>query len=284
MLMAIFILIVLGLALGSFVNALVWRVHAQAKEQGKKKPSVKELKDLSIISGRSRCVHCKHQLEVADLIPIFSWLSTAGKCRYCKQPISRQYPVVELATAVLFVISWLAWPKLIAGGEYVVFGLWLIILTGLIALVVYDFHWKLLPNRIMKPLAVLAGLFAVLNIMAAYSPLMAFVNTLLAVLVGGGIFYAIFQVSDGKWIGGGDVKLGALLGLLVGTPAKAFLLLFLASILGTLVSLPLLASKRLKRHSTIPFGPFLIVAGVIVLLIGHTVLLWYQQVFFPYNL
>ncbi len=109
----------------------------------------------------------------------------------------------------------------------------------------------------------------------------ALLETVLAVAVGGGIFYVLFQVSSGKWIGGGDVKLGWLLGLTVATPARSMLFIFIAALLGSLASLPLLATKRLQRNSTIPFGPFLIIGAIIVQLFGHTILLWYQRTFLP---
>jgi prepilin signal peptidase PulO-like enzyme (type II secretory pathway) len=160
-----------------------------------------------------------------------------------------------------------------------VFGLWLLLLTGLMALLVYDARWKLLPDRLMYPLGVLASLLVLIQVVTANRPAIALVNTLLAVAVGGGIFYFLFQVSKGKWIGGGDVKLGWLLGLVIATPARATLMLFIASLLGTIISLPLLVAKRLKRNSTIPFGPFLILAAIIVQLFGHTILHWYARTF-----
>src|SRR3989344_6490262 len=125
--MIVAILIVLGLAFGSFVNALVWRLHeqeerAKSKEQRRKKgkakntaklsshTSVLSSKDLSILKGRSMCPSCKHGLAAKDLVPVLSWLTLRGKCRYCHKPISIQYPLVELITATLFVISYLLWP------------------------------------------------------------------------------------------------------------------------------------------------------------------------------
>src|SRR3954465_436221 len=107
MLMIIAVLVVLGLCLGSFVNALVWRLHEQ-EEGGSKKAAAKKL---SIIKGRSMCPHCKHALKPIDLIPVISWLSLRGKCRYCSKPISIQYPIVELSTALLFVVSYIWWPE-----------------------------------------------------------------------------------------------------------------------------------------------------------------------------
>lgn len=283
--MIIVVLIVFGLCLGSFVNALAWRIHEQEEQaKSKKKTDKKYQARLSIAKGRSMCPDCKHELTAKDLIPVLSWLGVGGRCRYCKQPIPVQYPLVELVTACLFVASYIWWPETLEGTQIVVFGLWLAILTGLMALLVYDARWMLLPNRLIYPLTAVAGLQAMIVISVSDKPLMTLISTLAAVVIGGGIFYVLFQVSAGKWIGGGDVRLGWLLGLVVATPAKSILLIFLASLLGTLVSLPLLISKRVKRTSTIPFGPFLIAASIIVVLFGTEILQWYQSVFLPFTI
>lgn len=266
MLMIIAVLTVAGLVLGSFVNALVWRLH----------------EGLSVSRGRSMCPHCKHALGAMDLVPVLSWLSLGGKCRYCGQPISIQYPLVELATAGLFVASYIWWPVALGGAQTAIFVLWLALLAGLVALAVYDLRWLTLPNKLIYPLAVIAGLQTAIIIASADSPSTALLNTVLAVAVGGGLFYLLFQVSEGKWIGGGDVKLGWLLGLVVATPAKAVLFIFLGSLMGSLVSVPLLAKGRLKRTSVIPFGPFLIAGAIITVLFGGSVLHWYQQTFIKY--
>ncbi len=279
--MIIAILTVVGLCLGSFVNALVWRLREQETQGAKKKADKQYLKRLSIAKGRSMCPACHHALAGKDLIPLLSWLSLAGKCRYCRQPISLQYPLIELSTAGLFVVSYLWWPATLAGTQVILLGLWLMLLTGLIALLVYDVRWMLLPNRLIYPLTAVAAMYALLAIRVADQPVAATTGTMLAVLAGGGIFYVLFQVSKGTWIGGGDVKLGWLLGLIVGTPAKALLVIFIAAVGGSLVSLPLLLNGRLKRTSTIPFGPFLIGGAVIVVLLGSSILQWYQQLFLP---
>lgn len=261
--MIIAILAVVGLILGSFVNALVWRMH----------------EGLSVAHGRSMCPHCKHTLSAADLVPVLSWLMLRGKCRYCKKPISPQYPLVELATAALFVASYIWWPEAFSNPQKAIFVLWLAILIGLVALAVYDIKWFLLPNKLIYPLAILAAAQAVVAIANSSAPLTALLNTVLGVIVGGGIFYALFQVSGGKWIGGGDVKLGALLGLIVATPGRAVLFIFFGSLLGSLVSVPMVARGSLKRTSVIPFGPFLIIGGIATVLFGADVLNWYQQTF-----
>lgn len=281
-LMIIAILLVVGLCLGSFVNALVWRLHEQTEQQDKKSPDKKYLKQLSVVRGASMCPHCHHRLAARDLVPVLSWLALQGKCRYCGKPISAQYPLVELATAVLFAASYIWWPLAFTHGQTAVFVLWLALLTGLIALAVYDLRWFLLPDRLVYPLAAVAIVQAAIGIGNAAEPAHALLYELLAVLIGGGIFYLLFQVSKGKWIGGGDVKLGALLGIIVGSPARAVLFIFLGSVLGTLCSLPLIASGRLKRSSLIPFGPFLIAGAIVTVLFGGDILHWYRQTFIEF--
>jgi prepilin signal peptidase PulO-like enzyme (type II secretory pathway) len=281
--MIIAVLLVVGLCFGSFVNALVWRLHEQAIQKGKKTDEAPQ-KHLSITKGRSMCPHCRHELAAKDLLPVISWLVLKGRCRYCGKPISPQYPLVELLTASLFAALYIWWPVPFNTAQTVIFVLWLALTTGFMALIVYDFRWMLLPDRILYPLGVLAGIIAVIAAATATNPAMAMLNTILAVIVGGGVFYALFQVSKGKWIGGGDVKLGWLLGLVVATPARAALMIFLAALMGSLASVPLLLTKRLKRSSTIPFGPFLIIAAIAVQLFGHAMLSWYQRTFLSFTL
>lgn len=255
------ILAVLGLCLGSFVNAFVWRLH-----EGK-----------NWVSGRSQCVHCQHKLGFLDLIPLFSWLGLKGRCRYCKRVISVQYPIVELCTALLFVLSYIMWPVTITGAIVAVFGLWLVVATGLIALAVYDLKWMLLPTKVIYALLVVAVAMAAITIISSSSPVSTLISYLLATAIGGGLFYCLFQLSKGKWIGGGDVRLGFLLGSLVATAQKSLLLIFVAAMLGSLVSLPLMAKGKLKKTSLIPFGPFLILAAFIVELAGVNIIQWYSK-------
>lgn len=269
------ILLVVGLCLGSFVNALVWRLYEQTKPSKKRTKAQQEA--LSITKGRSMCPNCKHTLDWNDLIPVLSWVSLGGKCRYCHKPISWQYPLVELLTAASFVTSYIYWPYSLQGTETVVFGLWLVILTGLVAELVYDLKWMILPDKITFPLYYIGLAMAVFRVIGSDEPLRAAVTTSLAVLVGGGLFYLIFQLSQGKWIGGGDVKLGFLIGLVLADPLMAFLYIFIAAVLGSLVSVALLVSGRLKPSSAIPFGPFLIVGAFITLLFGQDIWQWYRD-------
>jgi len=254
----------------------------QATQMTKKSSNKRDIAQLSVISGRSMCPNCRHPLAARDLIPLLSWLSLQGKCRYCTKPISPQYPLVEFATAILFIVSYLWWPNVLNGTQTSILILWLMLVVGFMALIVYDVRWQLLPNRIIYPLGLIAAALSVIQIASANRPAAALLNVILAVLVGGGIFYVIFQVSGGKWIGGGDVRLGWLLGLIAGTPGRSFLIIFLAAVLGSFLSVPLLLTKRLKRTSKIPFGPFLIIAAIATELFGASILQWYQRTFIQF--
>lgn len=225
------------------------------------------------------CPNCRHALSTLDMVPVLSWLALRGRCRYCNKPISAQYPLVELLTALLFVAMYAWWPVAFTDAQTVIFVLWLALLTGFMALIVSDFRWMLLPDRILYPTTVVAAVIAVIAVATANKPWLAVLNMLLAVAVGGGLFYVLFQVSKGKWIGGGDVKLGWMLGLVTATPARSGLMIFLAALLGTLISIPMLLSGRMKRHSVIPFGPFLIMAATVVQLFGQDILSWYRDTF-----
>jgi len=275
--MIVALVVLFGLILGSFVNALVWRLHEQDILHDKKgKAAEKRREKLSITKGRSMCPHCGHELAAKDLVPLFSWLLLRGKCRYCKAPISWQYPVVELATAVLFAWSAFVWPYGLHGVGLFQFVCWLLMLVGFMALAVYDLRWFTLPDRIVLPLtalgAVLVGVSAVWvhTFSAVWQPVAG-----AAIIFG--IFYVLYQVSGGKWIGGGDVKLAVVLGLLAATPAKAFLVIFAASLLGTLGSIPALIKGKKGLGMHIPFGPYLMLGTVLTVLYGTELINWYQS-------
>ncbi|MDB5163798.1 MAG: putative Prepilin peptidase, partial [Candidatus Saccharibacteria bacterium] len=193
--------------------------------------------------------------------------------------ISWQYPVVETTTALLFVGSYLYWPLSLNAQGLTVFVFWLLFLTGFMALLVYDFKWMLLPDKLVYPLLGLALLQTVAISVVFHGGLDSLLGAFWGFLIIGGLFYVLFQVSNGKWIGGGDVKLGMVLGILAGGPIKAILLLFMASLSGAVISLLLIASKRLKPNHHIPFGPFLILAAIITQLWGTKLVDLYQRLF-----
>jgi prepilin signal peptidase PulO-like enzyme (type II secretory pathway) len=206
----------LGLVFGSFVNAWVWRLSQKLDKDGNlKKLSKKQNNDLSIVSARSMCPTCKHVLGAKDLVPLFSWLLLKGKCRYCKAKISKQYPVVELLTAVLFVISGVFW-NFDSSLAYLSLAVWLAIITIFMALSVYDFKYMLLPDKMMIFLVPLSAIFAGIGFLNSDKSLLSYVlQLLLSVFIAGGIFYILYVISSGKWIGGGDVKLGLIIGVIL---------------------------------------------------------------------
>jgi prepilin signal peptidase PulO-like enzyme (type II secretory pathway) len=270
---------VLGVILGSFVNALVWRLHEQEALAGKKGAAVaKKRQALSIAKGRSMCPHCGHELAAKDLVPVLSWVSLRGKCRYCHKPISWQYPAVEIFTGLLFGLSYLSWPFALHGAGLFQFVLWLGVVVLFVALAVYDLRWFLLPNRLVLPTTVLAVIEVVGTAVWLHS-FSALWEPAVGALIIFGLFWGLYQVSKGAWIGGGDVKLAVALGLLAATPLHAFMVIFLASLLGTLGSIPTLMHGKsgLKRH--IPFGPHLLAATFIVVLYGADIVAWYEHLF-----
>lgn len=244
--MIIVLLALLGLIIGSFINAAVWRLHSGE----------------SITHGRSMCPNCKHQLAAIDLVPVLSWLALKGKCRYCKQPYGAHYLAVELTTAVLFALSVVLLPSL----GLVVCMLWLVILALLLVLALYDAQWYLLPNKVMNPTIVLGAIYFILRLEVASGPLQ-----LLVALVAAGMFYAAWWVSQGKAMGGADAKLVLVMGLIL-APDLMLLALALAFISAGFGAAYLLYGKKKGMTDQMPFGPYLILGLIIAQLFGAQLL------------
>lgn len=270
-------LVVLGLCLGSFVNALVWRLHKQSRAK-------KKTDQYSIVHGRSMCSSCKHPLAVSDLVPVLSWLWLRGRCRYCKAPIP-DTPLPELLMSVLLVVSYHAWPNLYGPWTVwtiVLFAVWALILTCFVALSLYDARWFLLPDRVVLPLTILCIVFTILCIVIK-ADYMVGVWAAVGALTIAGLFYAIEKLSRGAWIGHGDVKLGISLGMLAGSFWPALLVVFVASVLGSIYLVFALLFESAQRSKTplmrreIPFGPFLIIATFLVVLWGQSLIVWYTN-------
>lgn len=257
----IVVLTTLGLSLGSFVNAAVWRI--------------KNKRD--IVRERSECVRCHHTLAWYDLLPVLSWLQLRGRCRYCKKGISWQYPAVEVAVALYFVLSFLLWPHpLLSSFEIVQFVLWLAFGVGLAILFVYDLRWYLLPDRVVFPLIGLALISFIIReaLLVPFNVWHVLLEFILALIPIAGFYYLLHVISKGEWVGFGDVKLGIFMGLALGWEL-ALVTLMLANLLGCIVTIPGLASGKLKRTSKVPFGPFLIAGFILSGLFGNFVVNWY---------
>lgn len=244
-------LFIIGLCAGSFALAFTSRLFARQ----------------SWALDRSRCDHCKKTLEPIDLIPLLSWLSTSGRCRYCRAPLSKRYPLVELLTGLAWLGSYYWWPYGFTRMGWLMLALWLVMLTLLVSLVLFDLTWQLLPDKVVYTLIGIAT-FSKLFQIIYFGARERLPGIALGVAVGSGLFWLLYHYSKGRYIGGGDVKYGIFYGVLLGSGFKSLLVISIGSLLGTLVLLPALLTRRTKLSSTIPFGPFLIIATAIVYLFG----------------
>lgn len=240
----VFLAALLGLAVGSFLNVVASRV-----------PNGERL------TGRSHCPHCGRTLAARDLAPLVSFVLLAGRCRSCHRPIARRYAVVELATALLFA------------GAVLRFGLtpaalWLAGVGAFaIVLFVMDLERQVVPDRVSLPAAA-AGLG--LGFLAGRG----FTDLLLGGILGAGFFALQYVLSRGRWVGDGDIRLGAFVGLSVGF-RDSVVALVLAYGAGALVALGLLAARRAGVRSRLPFGAFLMAALVVAALAGGPIAAWY---------
>ncbi len=276
---------ILGLAMGSFAGATVWRLRGRQLVRDKKdgehydKAEYKRLLPLTkskVAEDRSRCLHCHHVLRWYDLLPLVSWLSTKGRCRYCKQRIGKFEPLMEIGTAATFMLFYHYWLQHFGFDLLWLFAGWLVTLVLLVILFAYDLRWYLLPDVIMFPLIGLSALIAFIQInlfnISAGDMLAPLVSLLGSVFILGGLYFGLWLVSKGQWVGFGDVKLGVALGLLLMDWKLALLALFLANFIGTLIVLPGLLTRKLGRQTQIPFGPLLI-AGFFITLVGGEVIM-----------
>lgn len=235
----------LGLIVGSFANVVIWRLP----------------RGESLVFPPSHCPTCGHRLRAYDLIPVLSWLLLRGRCRYCRQPISRFYPLVEGITggtfAALVAVHGPTW----RAAGYALFAVILITAAGT------DIKLHLIPNRLTLP-AIALGL-----IWSAAIQTPRFGSTLAGLLISGSLFLLIAAISRGG-MGGGDVKLAAAVGAFLGLQ-HSLLALFLAFILGALAGLVLIAAGRKKRKDHIPFGPFIAAGCLAAMLFGDVILHWY---------
>lgn len=255
MLIFVTIFFIIGLCFGSFVNAWVWRTKV-----GK-----------SVAKGRSMCPDCKHQLSAIDNIPLVSYLLLKGKCRYCKKPISIQYPLVELITALLFVALYLyfapintyQWFQLVA---------WCVITVLLVAAFVYDLRHMLLPDKFTLPVVVIAVILLIAQ--AVQFGISSIYAQLIATLIFAGLYLAIWVLSKGKLLGGGDIRLAVLMGLLLSVP-QLLVAVFVAYMVGAILGVLLIAFKFKKRTDAVPLAPFLIFGLYFGLFFGNQISSWY---------
>jgi len=253
-----------GLCFGSFAGALVWRIH----------------KGKDWIRDRSRCEHCGHILSALDLVPFLSWIMLRGRCRYCRRKIGVEPLVTEVAGGLIFALSYLLWPNALVHGQVVLLATWLACSVGLLALFVYDLKWMILPSNIVYVTAAIAFIGRLTYIVGYEGDKpKALALWVLSLGVASGIFWLLYQINE-NFIGGGDVRLGLITGTLLGTPINSFMMIFFASVLGTVMMLPAMSAGGKNLRSKLPYGPFLILATAIVLFYGQGIIDWYTHLTF----
>lgn len=256
-LFAYFFMFLLGAILGSFANVVIYRMP----------------RGESVVKPRSHCFQCKKMVKWYDNIPILSWFILRGKCRHCQANFSFRYPLVEFITGVLFVLSFeyaggFTWTLL----EYLLFVFPIVICTFI------DLDHMILPDEFTLSGIVIALVGAWLN------PQREFLEALLGMLMGGGFLWGIaivyYLVTKTEGMGGGDIKLLAWIGALIGWKGIPFVIM-ISAIIGSVVGI--LASRKSSTglKTVIPFGPFLALAALIYLFGGESIALWYSQLFLP---
>jgi prepilin signal peptidase PulO-like enzyme (type II secretory pathway) len=257
--MEIIFSIIGGLVIGSFLNVIIHRLYAGG----------------SVLLGRSHCVHCKKELAAYDLIPVISFFLLRGRCRNCKKKISWQYPIVELITAVVFILFALNTKYSILNTE-VAFSLFFA--CSFIVIAVFDWKHYLILDKVIFPLIGLAAVFSVIRDIANHSFGLNghFIPGLLAGL--GLVLFFGFQyfVSQGRWIGFGDVKFGFLLGMVLGWPLSLCMLM-MAYFSGAIIGVMLIALGKKEISSQVPFGTFLGFSAIITMLYGEQITNWYLR-------
>jgi prepilin signal peptidase PulO-like enzyme (type II secretory pathway) len=262
-----------GLCIGSFLNCYIYR-RLPASADPRSAESYGEARQEKSLKGRSFCPNCKHTLLWKDLFPVFSFLFLGGKCRYCHKKISWQYPLVEIATGVLFVLIFSAAAGSRLGGTIFSFlnlAFLLYITSALIIIFIYDLKHYLIPDKVLFPAIIISLIYNLIH-------WQNILNALLAVIIASGFFLIIFLISKGKWMGFGDVKLAVLMGLLLGFP-NVLLALFLAFFFGAIIGLTLMFLEKKNLKSEIPFGPFLIIGTFISIFWGSQIIQWYINFF-----
>ena len=274
-----FFVFLFGLVVGSFLNCVIYRLAL---------PNF-SLKNLGGLKGRSFCPLCKHELAWQDLIPVFSFIFLRGKCRYCREKISLQYPLVELAAGIIFLLVFLPWCNEFTPVNLLSLWYFWIISCFLIVIFVYDLKHYIIPDKIIYPAIIIAGIFNLQFLISeegsapffTFAPIngsSVFNYSILAAILVAAFFLAIVLISRGKWMGIGDIKLAFLMGLFLGWP-NILVALFSAFFIGAIIGVGLVLSGKKTLKSEVPFGPFLVTGTFIALFWGQEIIDRYLNLF-----
>lgn len=240
---------IFGLIIGSFLNVCIYRLPA----------------GISIINPPSRCSQCKQSLGIIDLVPVFSYLFLRGQCRHCQAEFSPRYPLVELFCGLGFMLLFLHFGLTV---EYLTA---IFLFSGLVVCSLIDLDHQIIPDQVLIVLTI--GGIPLLLLQSTS----VFLDGLLGAVVGGGLLLLVAVLSKGG-MGGGDVKLAAVLGLYLGW-SGILLVFFIAFLAGSVVGLTWAWLKKKTLKTALPFGPFLSTATLIVLIWGESIINWYLSLF-----
>jgi len=245
------IIFLIGMCLGSFLNSWIWRAH----------------ENIRVSRGRSICPACRRQLAWYENIPVISCIVLRWKCKTCKHPIPPHFIFVEIIVASLFLyVTWYEVNYL--AFDYYVYLRNIIFVGILLVIFIYDYLYKeIIPGLIW--IGVFAAIF--FHFLTGY---LTISSMLLGALIGGGFFLVQYLFSKGRWIGGGDVRLGVMMGFWLGWKIT-ILALVIAYVVGAIFSILLIISKKKSMSSEIPFGTFLAIATFISLYHGNSIVQWY---------
>lgn len=217
----------------------------------------------SIVSPPSHCPNCQHRLRAYELIPVVSYIIQRGACRHCQTTISPLYPLFELITALLFVLSFqqlgFQWELIVA---------WVFV-SLLVIITITDVHYQLIPNRILLFFVI------ILILLRTFIQTEPWYDAFLGGIVGFTLLLLIALVSKGG-MGGGDIKLFGVIGLVLGL-SGTLMTLFIAALLGSFVGLLLMAFGKVKKGVPFAFGPFIAAAAIIVYFFQESIVEWYIQ-------
>lgn len=257
-----------GLCIGSFLNVLIDRLPQEKS-----------------IFGRSRCPYCKKKLQWRELVPLFSFILLGRKCSSCRKKISWQYPIVEIATGILFLFTTYNLQLITYNlKDLSLLCCLLFIASCLIVIFVTDLKYMIVPNEIIYPAIIAAFLYQLLQFtnynlqLSDFKPLGA---SLLSGILASSFFLFFILLSKGKWMGMGDVKIACFMGLLLSFPGVLVALL-IAFISGSIIGIMLIALKEKNLQSKIPFGPFLSFGAILALFYGEELINWYTGAIFGF--
>ncbi len=255
-----FLIFVLGLFSGSFLNCVIYRLNIKK----------------SFLKGRSYCPCCKKTIEFFDLIPVFSFFLLKGKCRHCFSKISWQYPIIETTTGLMFLFVF-SFAQANSLDFLNIFYYWVISLIFILVFV-YDLKYFVIPDSFVVSAVFVSFVWHSFNLLNNVYSFETLINYFLSGIAASFFFLFFYLVSKGNWMGFGDVKFAFAMGFFLGFP-EIVIALFLSFLIGAIVGVLIIVSKKKNIKSEIPFAPFLVLGSFSALFWGEQILTQYLMFF-----